>query len=210
MSSCPGRRIYIKNRASFSAFTLVEILLVVSLVTMISLTLYNAFSNGLKLWSRSQHLSVEEDIAIFFEKINEELDNSYAFSKFYFKGRTNSFAFPSRVNVWQKSQGKDAAIKEPGMIEYFFDPLSDDLYKRESNYGVAIERKFSGEDRLIFSKIKSVGFKYFLRDSEGRLFSTQITDEMPRGVRIDVTFLDGQGQEKNLSKLIFMPMAQQL
>jgi len=54
-------------------FTLTEVLLVSAMFAVISLAVFNAFSNGFKLWARGQHVMVEGYTAIFLDKISEDL-----------------------------------------------------------------------------------------------------------------------------------------
>ena len=71
--------------------TLIEILLVLSLVSIISIALYKALRNGLQVWERSRYLVVEEDIAIFFDKITQDIKNSYFIQRLDLKGRKRIF-----------------------------------------------------------------------------------------------------------------------
>ena len=51
-----------KFYASKRGMTLIEILLVISLISMVSLGIYNALSNGIAIFQRHRQVVIEEDI----------------------------------------------------------------------------------------------------------------------------------------------------
>src|ERR1700690_2646936 len=78
-------------------FTLTEILLVSAMFAVISLAVFNAFANGFKLWARGQHVMVEGDMAIFLEKIGEDLRQTVIISGIPFKGSSAQLSFPAII-----------------------------------------------------------------------------------------------------------------
>src|ERR1039458_2354762 len=78
-------------------FTLTEILLVSAMFAVISVAVFNAFSNGFKLWARGQHVMVEGDMAIFLDKISEDLRQTVSISGIPFKGEGTQLTFPAII-----------------------------------------------------------------------------------------------------------------
>ena len=190
-----------------TAMTLAEILIVVALISLVSVAIYNALTNGLKVWNRSRSLIVEEEVAVFFEKITEEARNGFPFSLIPFEGNELRFAFPTRIKtlVDQKRRGQDEEyVEQVGRIEYYFDPTKDTLFKRTSVYGQAVNYQ-TAEAKEALTGISDFRFRYdYITDHE-TLYSQEVLDVLPVSVEITVKFMD-RGKEKTLSKTVDLPL----
>src|ERR1700690_4260652 len=78
-------------------FTLTEALLVSCMFAVISLAVFNALSNGFKLWARGQHVMVEGDMAIFLDRIGEDLLGVVSISGIPIKGNSTQLPFPAII-----------------------------------------------------------------------------------------------------------------
>lgn len=184
------RKIFKKN-----AMTFIELLIVASLLSILSIALYNALSNGLKVWSRSNRSMLEDDVVIFLDKINSDLKNSFYYSKISFSGSTNKFSFPTMVRVEADPRGpekKGEYIKQIGKVEYYFDPYNGGLYRRFANYGKAENNEFF-KPRLLVSSIDSLRFKYFYARELSELESDKTLETFPSAVEVTVEFSDQSG-----------------
>ncbi|OGX24720.1 MAG: hypothetical protein A2787_01955 [Omnitrophica WOR_2 bacterium RIFCSPHIGHO2_01_FULL_48_9] len=189
-------------------FTLIEILLVVSLMAMVGLSIYSAFANGLKVWDRGKNLNAQEDIMIFFDRIGAELRNSFRFSKVPFYGRSQRVVFPTMVKVLpdpKMNPEENSYISQIGKVEYEFDVVKDQLIRREASYGQAIQGRFS-EKGAALRGIRNIEFKYYFPDEHGELFSTQIIDDLPAAVTIEVEYFDQGGEVQKVIKTINIPL----
>ncbi len=195
------------RRKSFG-FSLIEILLVVSLIAMIGLAIYSAFSTGLKVWERGKHFGIEEDIAIFFDHISEELRNSFRFSRIPFYGRSQRLAFVTIVKTLSGSKinaEEDSYISQIGKVEYEFDVLKDQFLKREADYGQAMQGKYS-EKGVILKSIRNIEFKYYFLTRQGEWHSTQIVDQLPAVVTIEIEYADQSGEIQKITRMINIPL----
>lgn len=189
-------------------FSLIEILLVVSLMAMVGLSIYSAFSTGLKVWERGKYFGTEEDIAIFFDHISEELRNSFRFSRIPFYGRSQRIAFPTVVNILPNSRmsfAENSYISQIGRVEYEFDVLRDQFLKREADYGQALQGKYS-EKGVILKSIRKIEFKYYFPGEKGELLSTQIADQLPAVVAIEIEYLDQSGAAQKITRMVNIPL----
>ena len=190
-----------------SGFTLIEILLVISLLAMIGAAVYRSFSNGLKVWDHSRKLIIEEDIAIFFEKFSDDLHNSFAYSRIPFEGREDHLKFATIVTAKADAKLKmeeGALLSRIGQVEYYFDPGQRILYKRQANYGQAL-RHGSGSERPLLARINDIKFLYYFGDSSGKLSTTKSINNVPAAVLVDVEFTD-DGNPRTMKKLVNIPM----
>ncbi len=83
-------------------------LLVSAMFAVISLAVFNAFSNGFKLWARGQHVMVEGNMAIFLDRIAEDLRQTVIISGIPFKGTAHKFSFPAIILAPTDSNGSRA------------------------------------------------------------------------------------------------------
>lgn len=190
------------------AMTLIEILIVVSLVTGLSIALYQSLANGLRVWKKSQQLVSEEDVVIFFDKISEDLRNTFAFTKFKSYGDTFRFSFPTIIetkrDLFSDTEDSKDYFEQIGQVEYYFDSLNKKLIKRQANYSQALNEEFV-QERVLVSSVDNVRFQYYYFTDDGEMESDIFMDILPVGVRIEIEFSDEQGK-KLLSRYIEIPL----
>ena len=183
-----------------NSYTLIEMLLVVSILAMMSLSLFHALSSGLSIWERSTGFVVEEDIAIFLDKIGEDLRNSFPYSKMPFVGKGTLLRFPTRIRTF-RAQDQEI-LERMGEVEYYYDLEKKSLFRRQLSYGQAL-RGDAGKERLVLSAVL-VHFAYYFLDGNEAVLKEGIDTAMPRAVAIEVDFLDGR-QKRSFRKLINLP-----
>lgn len=195
------------RRLSKSGLTLIETLLAVALVTMVGLALYHSFSMGVNVWDRSQQVNIEEDVAIFFDKLSFDLYNSFLFSQIKFEGNEFRFAFPTIVYT-RADRGlrlePDAYIDQVGKVEYYYDFNDDVLYRREANYSQAIKERW-GEPRALIKSVSRIKFRYYFMTDTEEISSSEILDVLPTGVEIEVEFTDSRGT-RVMKKFVDIPV----
>lgn len=187
-----------EKRGCFSSrgLTLIEILLVVSLVSLITLALYVSFANGLKVWERSRQLVLEEDMAIFLDKLSHDLRNTYTYSKVSAKGTSTRFVFPAIVHTMADPKmglPEDAYIDQMGQVEYYFDTTDKSIYRRQANYSQGLKEKFQNSLRLA-SSIDKLDFQYHYLTDTGEKISDEVLEYMPFGVDVKIEFSDKLGK----------------
>lgn len=190
-----------------SAVTLIEILIVTSLVAMISVAIYSCLSSGIRVWREAHRLVVEEDIAIFFDKISKDLRNVYSYSRIKPHGDMFKFSFPAIVYTRaDKGLGHSANtyVDQLGKVEYYFDPISDSIYRREANYSQAINEQYSKGLKIVGS-VERMNFRFFVLTSEGEIAKNEILDYIPSAVEVEVVFRDSRG-ERSMRKFIDIPI----
>lgn len=189
------------------AMTLIEVLLVVSLVSMISLSLYKGLTTGIRVWERSRVSVKEEDIALFFDKLTKDLHNSYLFTTIVFEGSESRLAFPSIVLT---AAGDELGLKEGelseqlGRVEYFIDLLDKTIYRRQYNYAQAISQSGPAAIALV-PEVESLKFRYYYVTESKELYNSDFLDAIPMGLEVEVQFSDGAGQ-RSLKKYIDIPI----
>ncbi len=191
------------------AYTLIEMLLVVSLMGMTGLAVYHAIANGIRVWEYSRRYSAEEDVAIFFEKIAADLQNSFSYSQISFDGRPEKIFFPTIVHVPvdKKIAGKsNEMVDQMGGVEYFIQKGKKTIFRRTASYGQATDHKFS-EARALASPVQSLRFTYIYFVDGERQVKNSLKGSLPVSIQIDVDFLEVGGHVRRFTRMINLPVS---
>lgn len=195
------------SKAARKAFTLIEILLVTSLISVISVAIVHTLVNGLKIWQRAGGLDQQEDIAIFFDRLGQELRNSVSFSQMHFDGTKDRIDFgtivrtPADVKV---SHGNNEYVNQIGRVEYYFDGTKKDIYRSQANYSQALNNAF-GRKRLLLHRIQSLKFQYVYKSGKDYVLQDKAKNIIPSGVIVDVAFNVGK-EKRTMRRLIHIPV----
>lgn len=195
-------------KISRQGMTLIEMLIVSSLIAGVSLLLYRGLVNGIKVWERSQRLFVEEDIAIFFDKFGLDLKNTFRNSLISPAGSLQKFSFPTIVRTpadpksnWPKAE----VIDQLGEVEYFFEPRSNCVYRRQADYSQAIRETF-GEKKTMACSINNLSFKYMYLTDQDNKFSQYLLEVFPSGIEVEIEFRDGN-ISKTMTRYFAIPLS---
>ena len=187
--------------------TFVEVLIVISLIAIISLSLYNALSNGLRVWKKTRELVIEEDIAVFFEKLTKDLRNSYPYSQIPFEATENKFAFPTIVKTIADEAAdlpKGELVEQVVRVQYVYDYNNDTITKSVANYSQALQGTY-GSEMVLVRAISKLTFRYIYLTKDGEIKSTEASNVFPSSLEVEVEFFD-KGKLKKLRKLIDIPI----
>ena len=81
----PVRKVLHKN-----GFTLMELMLVATILVVIGAAVYGTFASGINIWERVSARSVTEDINLFFKHIAHDVRNSFNITSIKFRGGIKS------------------------------------------------------------------------------------------------------------------------
>ena len=196
------------NKRNKFGMTLIEILIVTSLMSIISLAIFNSLSSGIKIWKRSNRLIIEEDILIFFDKLTKDLNSSVIFSLIDFKGGKLNFEFAAII--WTRADERSGLtqgeyIDQIGKVKYSLDMLNNQIIKETANYSQAVSNKF-GVPQVLVRNVDDITFKYYYLSQEKEILSDEVLSIMPSGVEVSVFFFNRKGQKKVLTKFIDIPI----
>jgi prepilin-type N-terminal cleavage/methylation domain-containing protein len=179
----------IKHRRGF---TLVEILLVSAMFAVISLAVFNAFSNGFKLWARGQHVLVEGNIAIFLDRIANDLRQTVIITGIPIKGDSTELSFPAIIRAPadpNSSRAKEGITNQIGAVRYVFDPDQKKIFRSQAVYGMAIKQEWS-DPVEVADLIEDISIRYYYTSDQGGVsIKTQADQGIPMGIMIDVEYM---------------------
>lgn len=191
-----------------NAFTLVEVLLVCSLIAVVSLAISRCFINGLKLWGKAQHLNREAEVVIFLDKMAEDLRSTVVMSGFNFKGTAQQVSFPAvvRTKADQKSaRAKEEIVSQIGAVKYHYDVSERTIYRQQANYAQALKKKWQQEESPVVTGIDGLEFHYDIPSDRGFLLKSEISEGTPLGVMVEVHFSD-EGGPHQFKRFLSIPV----
>ncbi len=190
------------------AFTLVEVLLVSSLVALVSLAIFRCFGNGLKLWGKAQHLNREAEVVIFLDKMAEDLRSTVVMSGFNFKGTAQQLSFPATVNTradQRSARKKEEMVWQIGAVKYRYDVEGRAIYRQQANYAQASKKRWSQEEVPVVKGIEGLEFHYDIASDKGFLLKSEISEGVPLGVMVEVRFND-EGGPHQFKRFLSIPV----
>ena len=188
-------------------FTLMEMLLVTTLVSVIGVAVFSALNNGLKLWARGIGLGHEGELAIGLDKIGEDLRSTVPVSGIAFKGSGERCAFPAVVLTpadKKSSRAEEDIVDQIGAIEYRFEPAEGKIYRRQANYSQALKKQW-GPDQEIISGLEELMFHYYFSTDKGFLTKSEADEKIPAGVIVEVV-LRGDQAQRRLKRFYAVPV----
>ncbi len=185
-------------------FTLIEILLVTSLLSVIGISFYHALEKGLTIYKRGSQSFIDEDVAIALDKIAQDVRNTFSYSKIPFTGKERRLTIPTVVQMPVDAKIKSAhgqLARQIGSVEYFFE--NDALYRRQANYSQALKKKF-GPARILIKGVKEVGFYYHV-GNENTAEQRNI-ELVPSILVVEITVQEGKNQ-RSISRAVNIPVS---
>ena len=202
-----GKSIIKNMRKRSKAFTLIEVLLVSSLVAILGLATFHSFGNGLKLWGRAERLNREAEVAIFLDKMAEDLRSTVMASNIAFKGSFTQISFPAIVltsSDMKSSRAGEGLVDEIGAVQYHFDFDKHIISRRQADYGQALKGRWPKEEAVVATGIDDIRFNYEIASPKGFLLKSEV-EGIPLGVIVEIHFSDDSGQHQ-LKRYLSIPV----
>ena len=192
-------------RKNKKGFTLIEILVTVSIVAMMGLAIYAVFARGVAVWELGGRIDERErDIRFALEKIVTELRDSFSFSGIDFGGTKEQIWFPSYINTGSVT-GKPRI--EPGRAAYYFDGAKNALQCIQKSY-IDMFREESPPAKEVIPGVTGLEFGYYYQNITKKSYEWADSWEgkggRPLGVRISVKAKVGE-EEKKFVRTVYFP-----
>ena len=170
-----------------SGFTLVEMLVALTLFSILSLSVYSVFRSGLNVWRAGSQWSEENQTArTFFRMLSKELENSAEYSPDWpFEGTEYQVAFMTLQDVFGP-QGRSR--RELTHVSYAFDPRKKILIRRAAGKNEGFDLRKTREI-ITTAGLDAVDFSYAVKpffEGEPTRWKKEWQEQknIPRGVKI--------------------------
>ncbi len=192
---------------SSRGLTLMEVLLTTVLVSLIGATVFQAFNNGIKLWSRSKGLDHDLGAAMFLDRMGDDLRATARITGIPFKGIGSTFSFPAII--WtaadpKSSRAEEGNIDQIGAIEYRYDPAEKRIERRQANYGQALKGQWGTSQNVAFA-VEEFLVRYHFRSDRLFLIKSIADESIPAGIAVELVYKEG-GSKHHLRRFFSIPV----
>ncbi|MFH1201666.1 MAG: type II secretion system protein GspJ [Candidatus Omnitrophota bacterium] len=185
-------------------FTLLELLVAISIFSILILSVYSAFHTGMLTHKKVNSLSgLYQRARVGLDKMKEDLENSFPYTNqdARFSGQIQGMSFFSNIGYFQ-NQGED--LSQVLAIEYRF---NDAKLKRISHF-IYDEAELKEEELL--SGIEELKFNYAFKNDQEPFYAWQeawqIKENIPQAVKIEFVLKSpGAGQGLKFERVVFIP-----
>ncbi|MFH1578368.1 MAG: type II secretion system protein GspJ [Candidatus Omnitrophota bacterium] len=194
------------NPSFLTGFTLIEMLVVLTMFSLIGLAIFTTLANGINIWQRMNQTVKQDDINIFFDRIAGELRNTFEFSTIGFQGNQDKIAFVTLVTTEGPGGFYETGI---GQVAYFYIKGDEQLNKRVRSYSQTFEGD-SGNNQTLLDDVRSLEFAYYFYDQKAKEYLWQeecIGEGLPLAVRIKLELRSDQ-QIEMIIRTIDIPVRQ--
>jgi prepilin-type N-terminal cleavage/methylation domain-containing protein len=198
-----------KKTAGHAAFTLLEILIAISLVALIGTGIYKAFSSGMSLYERAQAQKTYSTMLLALDKFSEDLGNSYSASDIVFKGTPDEVVFythETRYFLLSPSEAKDIEKGSFFPIRktvYRYDAGTKKIFRYEHNY----KTENPSVSTVILEGIDNMRFSYKFYDEKikGYKFDS-VADKPPIAIKIEAVLQTYSGKYLPYKFMVDIPL----
>ncbi len=202
-----------RNKAGF---TFIELLIAVSIFTVVAIALYSTFFAGISVWKRSiEGGNIYQDLRFAFDDITRDLRNTVCCSKdeesiFAFSGTAGEIIFITLESAFSE---EDIMRRELVKTAYRFDEEASGIIRIEAgkSLGFDIEK---GEKEVLLNNVEEFTFEYCYAtgdDDDPYEWKEEWVDEkmrVPRGVKVTFLIKAEKGEKETLkfTKIMFIPI----
>jgi type II secretion system protein J len=197
------------------SFTLIELLIALSIFAVIAVTLYSTFFAGISVWRRSGEGSdAYQDMRTAFDDIARDLKNMAYFTKnkdsiYAFSGLSKEIIL---MTLEEGATEKMEPSREVVKVSYLFDEAKGELNRRAAGIASGFDLKKAGVETLL-KGVADLKFEYCYDsgdEDEPYLWQEEWKDEnakTPRGVRITASIKSGKMAKEmpKVTRVVFIP-----
>lgn len=188
------------KREKKAAFTLIEMLVVMAIMSIVSLTVYATLNSGVKIWQRVNQAVPAEDVDIFFEKFTSDLRNGLKYTSIPFSGEEDEFELATMVNSRRLEK------TTVGKVRYRFDQAKGEIVRRRIDYS-AIYDSEDGAGEVLLQGVRLSKFTYYIYSEEKQKYLWQdewIKQVPPSAIRIELE-IKNNDQTNKFIKTVSIP-----
>ena len=186
-------------------FTLVELLIVASLMTFISGVIVATLTGGFRVWARAADYGTYEQASLIaLEELRRDLSSARRFALIPFEGEHDQMSFPTV----RRAAGEATGPEELGREGYYVDSRHRVLC--HSFVPFRVSRRWALHDRcdVVLDGVQRAAFEYFGVGETGgdpAWSSSWKSEEPPAAVKVSVTLETGKRQSMTRTMLIALP-----
>ena len=190
-----------------SGFTLIEMLVAISLVALTSFAIYQNFDSGVRVMRVMSRPISEEDIDLFFEKFAQDLQNSFRYKGIPFVGKKDKVSFMTTVPTLESLGGGEGI----GRVTYSYDSSRASVARLRENMSQIYKEK-PGKPLNLLSSVESLSFKYYQYNPTDQKHEwvderEETAEKIPLAVQLQMEIHD-QEKIRTFSRTVAIPIGE--
>jgi len=193
-----------------AGFTLVELLVVISLMALIGMSLYAMFASAMDMMRRVSRSEVAEDVAVLLEKFDREISSQVTFRGIPFDGKETSLSFPSRIELDKRA----LMNKGIGRVSYSFDESQRTFARSQENPNQIHKPEEEIKPTTALEGVTGVKFQYFVYLKASKVFewvpvwnSLENEGAIPSAVKVEFSCVRGE-EDHVFTRTVAVPIAE--
>ena len=193
-----------------AGFTLVELLVVVSLMALIGMSLYAMFGSAMDMMHRVSLSEVAEDVDIFLERFDREISSQVTFKGISFDGKETLLSFPSCIGL-DKRASLNRGI---GRVSYAFDESHRTFARRQENLNQIYKPEGEIEAVAALEGVSGLKFQYFVYRKAEKTYewvpewnSLENGGEIPSAAKVEFNYVRGE-ETYAFARTVAIPIAE--
>jgi hypothetical protein len=180
-------------------FSFIELNIVVVLLAVLGVLVYQSFSSGVKIWQRIKDGSGDVQVAVFFDKITNDLHNLCVFSRILGYGSQKELSFTTVDYVHQDK----TSYLGLGRVRYYFDQDNKDILRTFNSWKAVKVSKYAVSPSPIVEKVESLSFSYYYPKKKQftEIWDSQSDNPLPSAVRVNIRIIKNN-RAVDLSRII--------
>jgi len=170
------------------------------MLSLISLSLYAAFNNGMKIWQRLNQRYGIEDLYIFLDRFTVDIQNACRLQGWRFQGKEDGFELPTLID--SPRLGRVTV----GKATYSYNQQARTLSRSQADFSQLYESK--RDNARLIGNIQSLVFEYYFFDKQKKEYfwlREYLGDNLPLAIRVELVYDDGKGK-REFSKIVDIPV----
>ncbi len=192
------------------AFTFIELLIALTIFSVIAASIYYTFNAGIKVWGRGDSIiTANQKLRTCFGVISIDMRNAVSYSGIEPEWSADEMSFATIINTSNKGR----MAKRLANVTYRFDGTKGELSRTCFVFKERSEGSLD-EEKMLLDNLKDLTFEYCYEPpvSDGEYIwknEWSVENKIPRGVKIKLTL---KGEEENppetFLETIFIPMGE--
>ena len=190
----------IKKRRTERSFSLVELLIALSIFAVVSIAIYSTFNSGMTVLRRVRNIDLaQQNVLLKEERFAKELRQQVVLRKPLFSGAKDRISFGAIVD------------NTPGRLTYLFDSSAQALTRSfDALVGIIdsegkVDPGLKSKPALFLSKVREIKFSYLYLDLTKNAYTW--TEEWKEGFLPLAVKLNISTEKQNYATTVFIPAA---
>lgn len=184
-------------------FSLLELLIAMSLLSIVGMAIFGNLNSGIKIWKVVQRPSPQEEMSLFFQKTLRDLHQAFKYTGLPFEGSQNRMSFVTSIHT-DPELGGDRGI---GRVTYFYSRRDKRIMKETQNLNHIYKEK-SGLTQRLLGDVTSFDLSFFVLDPEAEEYhwvkEWEDEEALPVAVRMKFRTL-WVDEEQTFTKTFMIP-----